>query len=126
MSFNSENDVLKEVKNDDADAMFELAECYRDEGNIKQAFLWYRRAAEKGCIYAFEEVAKCYMHGIGVKLDFEQAFLWYKRAATEGLDDLCLEVGEFFERGIGGVEAILLRHFCGINAQKKPVAYMLM
>lgn len=50
----------------------------------KQAFDWYRRAANQGCVEAMTSVGWCLYKGIGVKTNLSDALSWLKESATQG------------------------------------------
>ncbi len=60
--------VYSKIDNEDAD---------------KEAFKWYKKAAELNDEYAYH-LAKCYNHGLGCNKDIEEAKYWYKKAADHG------------------------------------------
>lgn len=65
-------------------AQFFFGQCYQNgyskEQNNKEAFLLYRKAAEKGLAIAQYSVANCYEKGIGTSVNLEKARMWYDRA----------------------------------------------
>lgn len=50
----------------------------------KQAFEWYRKAANQGCAEAMTVVGWCLYKGIGVEPNLSDALSWLKEAATQG------------------------------------------
>ncbi|CCG84325.1 protein of unknown function [Taphrina deformans PYCC 5710] len=52
--------------------------------NDREAYLWGRKAAEKGLAKAEFAVGYFFESGIGTNVDLEEAIKWYKRAATAG------------------------------------------
>lgn len=52
--------------------------------NDREAYLWGRKAAEKGLAKAEFAVGYFYETGIGTTADIEEAKKWYKRAAAQG------------------------------------------
>ena len=58
------------------------------EGVLKQsdteAYLWSRKAADKGLAKAEYAVGYYSEHGVGVKIDVEESRRWYLRAASQG------------------------------------------
>ena len=50
----------------------------------KQAFAWYRKAAEEGDIAGEIHVAESYSYGQGVARDMTKAAEWYRKAADQG------------------------------------------
>ncbi len=47
--------------------------------DYKEAFKWYRKAAEQGNDEAQSNLGLCYENGQGVKQDFSEAVKWYKK-----------------------------------------------
>ncbi|WP_353572693.1 tetratricopeptide repeat protein [Candidatus Albibeggiatoa sp. nov. BB20] len=66
------------------DSLFEQASQAWDQGNNREAFELFRRAAAKGEQNAFLNLGYCYDEGIGTKQDKEKALFWYKKAAQYG------------------------------------------
>lgn len=69
-----------------AAAMFNLGFCYdKGEGGVqqdaRQAFAWYKRAAEQQLPAALYAVGYCYSNGVGVGADEREAVAWYVKAA---------------------------------------------
>ncbi|MCM1356795.1 MAG: caspase family protein [Staphylococcus sp.] len=93
------NDALQDLKNGDvatvitklkkSSAMNDLAaqhylgQCYEHgigvEKDSKQAFLMYRRAAERGFAPAMEKLSQCYRDGIGVMINKSRSDEWLAR-----------------------------------------------
>ena len=67
----------------DMTAQFYLGQCYEFGIGIdksdQNAFLMYRRAAERGFPPAMMELAKCYRDGVGVKANPDRAHEWFSR-----------------------------------------------
>ena len=78
----------KAADSGNADAMLELALCYKAGRGTKKnqtlSFEWLSKAAENKNNFALRYVARCYYTGTGVKENREKAILFYKRAATGG------------------------------------------
>ena len=55
------------------------SEFGEDKGNLQEALIWYRSAAEQGDFDS--EVALAYEHGMGVPQDYVEAHKWYNLAA---------------------------------------------
>ena len=51
----------------------------------KQAFYWYKQAADKQNAKAIFKVGECYANGIGVKKDMEKANHWWALAEKCGI-----------------------------------------
>lgn len=69
-------------------AQFYLGQCYEHgigmEINQQQAFLMYRRAAERGFGPAMQSLANCYSDGIGVSVNPDKAKEWTARYMKRG------------------------------------------
>ncbi len=50
----------------------------------KQAFAWYRKAANRGCAEAMTAVGMCLYKGVGTEPNLSDALSWLKEAATQG------------------------------------------
>jgi hypothetical protein len=50
----------------------------------KEAFIWYKKAADQGYPYAQYQVGNFYKEGRGVDQDLNEACIWYKKAADQG------------------------------------------
>jgi TPR repeat protein len=51
------------------------------KGNLSEALIWYRRAAEQGDVDAMVAMGMAYADGIGVPQDYVEAHKWYNVAA---------------------------------------------
>ena len=99
--------------------------------DAKQAFVWYEKAAKQGLAVAQTHLVDCYVHGIGVSVDYAVAKQWcekavaqdycvaqyfmaeyfirreqyelYKKAAEQGYDEAQNAVGRFLKEGCGGI-----------------------
>jgi TPR repeat protein len=58
----------------------EVAVRYRDAGNYRRAYYWWRRSAADGDGDAWSDVAYCLEHGIGVRQDLQAALDAYSHA----------------------------------------------
>lgn len=67
----------------------------------QQAFIWYKKAAEKGNIKAQVRLAKVYEDGRGTNIDLHKAFIWNKIAAGLGNDIAQYNLGCLYEQGKG-------------------------
>lgn len=67
------------------EAQLSLASYYsRIDEQPKDAFYWYKKAAEQGNIDAQFEVGSCYALGIGTAKNLEEGKKWYRKAADKG------------------------------------------
>ena len=77
---------------------------YRDEeidGDLKQAFYWYERAANQGFIKAQNDIADMYYTGEGVDKDLEQAFSWYEKAANQNFTPAQYNIADMYHKAEG-------------------------
>ena len=74
-----------------ADAQFNLGECYYFGRGVEQSYeeavKWYRKAAEQGNAYAHCNLGICYYNGRGVEQSYEEAVKWFRKAAEQGSTD---------------------------------------
>jgi uncharacterized protein len=52
-----------------------------NKGNLSEALIWYRRAADQGDVDAMVAMGMAYADGIGVPQDYVEAHKWYNVAA---------------------------------------------
>jgi hypothetical protein len=85
------NMYRKALKQNDAYAQCELGRYYsgywndaKDSINLKEAFKWFRLAAEQGEVEAQYYLGRCYENSLGVSQDKEEAMKWYRKAAEQG------------------------------------------
>ena len=69
--------------------------------DYKQAFDWYRKAADQNLPQAEKQIGYFYQCGYGVKQDYAEAHAWYLRAARHGNSDAENQLGFFAEEGWG-------------------------
>ena len=65
-------------------AWFQLAQALVAQGAMEEAHGWHLRAAEAGFVPAQIEVARMWLHGVGVERDANQAVSWLLRAEATG------------------------------------------
>jgi len=58
--------------------------CLWMQKDEKQAFEWYRKAANRGCAEAMTAVGMCLYKGVGTEPNLSDALSWLKEAATQG------------------------------------------
>lgn len=86
-----------------AEAAFELGTIYRmfpTEECQKVAFVWFRKSAEWGFRKGHLELAKAYLRGLGVKVDFDRSVRHYRIAAENGSAAGALELIKLIHHGI--------------------------
>lgn len=67
--------------------LFELCEAVGGQ-NEKEAFRWYKLAAEQGHATAQRNLGYCYYRGEGVPKDKKEAAKWWRLAAEQGDEDV--------------------------------------
>lgn len=94
--------AISEVKDDDTDIMYKIANTFLWKENFEEAVEWYLRAADKGNADAMCMLANSYRDGDGVEKDMEQALQLYKKAiAIDGNIDSLLGLGICYMKGDG-------------------------
>ena len=66
--------------------------------NLKKAFDWYQKSAEKGNIFAQYNLGIHYQYGYGIKKDEVKAFGWYEKSAKQNHDKAQNKLGFFYKR----------------------------
>ena len=69
---------------DDAKSQYILGNKYYKDGNYAEAVKWYRRAADRGHVYAIHNLGNAYYNGRGVEQNYNEAFKLYRIAADKG------------------------------------------
>ena len=94
-------------KAEHGDAKFQYAYgvCYEKgwgvEQDVKEALVWYRKAAAQGNGPAYNSIGNFYRMGTGVKADPKQAFEWYQKGAAEKDAQAMLNLGNCYFYGMG-------------------------
>lgn len=90
------------VKEDDAGIMCRIANTYLGQGDVADAFEWYKKAAEYSDSTAMCRLGGMYKHGHGVEQNTDQAIQWYKKAiVTDGNREALLDLGLCYLKGEG-------------------------
>ncbi len=55
-----------------------------DAEERRDAYEWYRKAANQGCAEAMTSVGRCLYKGIGIEANLSDALSWLQEAATKG------------------------------------------
>lgn len=103
---------------DDADALYELANCYFEEldnrGSVELAFHFYERAALKKHPDAINNLADMYLNGEGTVVNEEVALMWFTKAAEIGVVEAMYTLGIMYEQGLGTEEnpKQALQYYC--------------
>lgn len=113
-NLNTEEDILqahdlliaatKSKGSSRAEAAFELGTIYRmfpTEECQKVAFVWFRKSAEWGFRKGYLELAKAYIRGLGVDVDFDSSIRHYRIAAELGSAAGALELVNLIHKGKG-------------------------
>ena len=91
-----ENKNFKDLKTD-----FERGDYYYARKNYKQAFYWYKKAAEQGDAQAQYNIGGMYYTGRGVFQNYKQAFYYYKKAAEQENAKAQNSIGMMYAEGQG-------------------------
>ncbi len=71
-----------------ASEMYEIGLLYRQgkkiKRNFEQARHWFKKAAEMGCVDAYQSLGELYQKGLGIKLDFRTAVQHFHKAKELG------------------------------------------
>lgn len=84
-----------------AQALFEIADIYRANGDVQGAFDCLLQSAQNGYTKAKHNLAVCYLAGSGTTQDNHQAFYWMEQASKEGHAGARRKMGLFYMEGIG-------------------------
>lgn len=99
--------IEKKAHDGDIDSLKLLAHAYQNglyalTINYKQAFKYYKQAADKGDAWAQLMTGHCYYHGRGVKLNDPLAWKYYDLAIAQDLDYAHLHAGILYLNGMAG------------------------
>ena len=102
---------LRDAAKGDAEAMYQLGECYRWEGsavkcNDTEAKKWYLKAAEKGLAQAMYQIGiDCKTNGYNItESDAKQRMEWFHKSAEAGCTKAMCELGKNYINGYNGAE----------------------
>ncbi len=97
--------IRYKAEHGDAKFQYAFGVCYEKgwgvEQDMKEALLWYKKAAAQNNGPAYNSVGNFYRLGIGVKADPKQAFEWYQKGAATRDDQAMLNLGNCYFYGIG-------------------------
>ena len=115
--------IREKANEGDMEAQYELGRAYyygeplnyqereskdykdHEEDYKKEAFKWWKKAAEQGHIKAQCTLGATYFQGLDrVTKDYEESSKWYKKAAEQGDEDAQYNLGEHYEYGHGVVK----------------------
>lgn len=80
---------------------YALGEGASTKPDPRQAFEWFKKAADQGVVEAQFKVAFCYDKGLGTKKDEALAASWYEKAAEQGLAEAQEVLGAMYYQGRG-------------------------
>ena len=114
--------TLPLAQQNDVEAMTLLGRVY-DEGfnQPKEAFSWFKKAAELGNAQAQVELAELFDAGEGVSQDTEQAVSWYERAAQQGHEEAQLALALHYLEDLEDI-ATAIEYFQQAAEQGNPIA----
>ncbi len=93
--------IVAAAETGNAAAQSNLGVLYEKEGNLPQAALWYRVAADKGDSHARNNLGDLYRTGRGVARDPAKALHWFNLSAAQGNDVAMFHLGAMAEAGEG-------------------------
>jgi len=100
------NELEANATSGDVMAQMKLGQCYRQGNGVgkdyKQAFTWFRKAAEQGDARGECILGACYATGLGVALDEKEAVKWFRKAAEKGDINAQYNLGKCYLKG-GGI-----------------------
>lgn len=85
----------------DGDEIYDYGCDFMDDGEVDNALICFKLAAEKGCAEAQLQLAEMYRYGHSVEKNFEEALKWYKLAAEDGNRDAIYALGRMYYYGDG-------------------------
>ena len=85
----------------DPQAQRDLAYDLYCKGEMENAFLWYRKAAEAGDANAMCNLGTMYLTGRGTSVNQENAVKWLKRAAEQNDANAMLKLAGLYQNGEG-------------------------
>lgn len=89
-------ELKKKLRRGDATAVNNIAATYREIGNRKRAFHWWRRAASLQDGDAWLEVGYCLQYGIGTRRNVRGAIKAYRKALVAYyISEYCREETEY-------------------------------
>lgn len=87
-------------KDNDDDALFELAQQYDEAEEYEKSLPIYVELANKGHAEAQNELGLFYEMGdAGVEIDVEKAFEWYMKSAKQGCAEAMVNLGDLYSSG---------------------------
>lgn len=77
---------------------------HSDESEVKQAAIWFRKAAKHGCSQAFFEIGYSYMEEDYLGCDYEKGIAYYNKAAEMNNTDALYWLGYCYDEGKGVIK----------------------
>lgn len=109
-SIQAQQNLELKARSGNVSAMFALAEeYYKGIGRIqdtRQAFIWYKQAADKGNLEADYMTAYLYEQGKGCTQNYTNAFNYYLKASERGHEKSQLKVATMFDAGLGTTRSV--------------------
>ena len=86
---------------DDIELIIEFADDANKKKQYKDAFGYYKLAAEQGCANAQFYLGRCYNKGKGVEKNYIEAIKWWEKAAEQGVIEAQFNLGICYANGQG-------------------------
>ena len=97
---NDFNALIRAARLGSVEAMNDLGDTFRFGVNVaedwREAFAWYKGAADENFVPALVELATCYNFGIGVELDEKKAIDLYTTAIEHGSTEAMCRLGDIY------------------------------
>lgn len=97
--------IRYKAEHNDANYQYAYGVCYEKgwgvDQDLKQAMVWYQKAAQQGNGPAFNSIGNFYRTGSGVKADPKQAYEWYVKGAAAKDPQAMLNLGNCYFYGMG-------------------------
>jgi uncharacterized protein len=93
--------ILKAAEAENHYAFIKLGDIYASQQDFKNAFKWFKKAADLGDGKASYNLGYFYTGGLGVESDLKKALEWYKKSAMTGNVDAQLNLGFMYIGGQG-------------------------
>ncbi|MBQ7690899.1 MAG: SEL1-like repeat protein [Muribaculaceae bacterium] len=92
--------LVSQAEHGNAQAQFDLGECYANGSGMAQdnteAVRWFRKAAEQGHAKAQVQLGECYLRGDGVAKNHAEGVRWLRKAAERGHEGAQRALKELF------------------------------
>lgn len=95
-AYNSEQLTEKE-EHGSKEEQYSIGLMFEKDKNYIEAIKWYKLAAEKGDLYAQNNLGSIYKNGQGVMRNYNEAIKWLRLAAEHGSVDDQYNLGEMYE-----------------------------